>query len=117
MTPKRPAADSNSEPKSASKPLRPKPKREPDSDSSSQSPDDDDSPPKKKSRKQARPRPTKTDGSQMHRRSREGCYTCRVRRKKCDEALPVGTRVRGTTGRKLISVQDLRCMLKPASKV
>ncbi|KAM3444090.1 hypothetical protein NHJ13734_001569 [Beauveria thailandica] len=34
-----------------------------------------------------------TDGvsktkSQMHRRSRSGCYTCRLRRKKCDELTP-----------------------------
>ncbi|KAF4123453.1 hypothetical protein GMORB2_6154 [Geosmithia morbida] len=27
--------------------------------------------------------------SQMHRRSRTGCYTCRLRRKKCDEGDPV----------------------------
>ncbi|OAA48190.1 transcriptional regulatory protein pro1 [Beauveria brongniartii RCEF 3172] len=30
---------------------------------------------------------TKTK-SQMHRRSRSGCYTCRLRRKKCDELTP-----------------------------
>ncbi|KAJ4394633.1 DNA-binding transcriptional regulator ume6 [Gnomoniopsis smithogilvyi] len=27
--------------------------------------------------------------SQMHRRSRTGCYTCRLRRKKCDEGSPM----------------------------
>lgn len=30
----------------------------------------------------------KHDGSKMHRRSRSGCYTCRLRRKKCDESRP-----------------------------
>lgn len=30
----------------------------------------------------------KNDGSKMHRRSRSGCYTCRLRRKKCDESRP-----------------------------
>ncbi|KAI0013374.1 PRO1 protein [Xylariaceae sp. FL0662B] len=29
--------------------------------------------------------------SQMHRRSRTGCYTCRLRRKKCDEGSPMCT--------------------------
>ncbi|KAI8962720.1 PRO1 protein [Daldinia sp. FL1419] len=29
--------------------------------------------------------------SQMHRRSRTGCYTCRLRRKKCDEGAPMCT--------------------------
>ena len=29
--------------------------------------------------------------SQMHRRSRTGCYTCRLRRKKCDEGTPMCT--------------------------
>ncbi|KAL2270149.1 hypothetical protein VTJ83DRAFT_2333 [Remersonia thermophila] len=29
--------------------------------------------------------------TQMHRRSRTGCYTCRLRRKKCDEAMPMCT--------------------------
>ncbi|KFA53065.1 hypothetical protein S40285_00766 [Stachybotrys chlorohalonatus IBT 40285] len=29
--------------------------------------------------------------SQMHRRSRTGCYTCRLRRKKCDEGSPACT--------------------------
>ncbi|KAI6780152.1 Transcriptional regulatory protein-like protein [Emericellopsis cladophorae] len=29
--------------------------------------------------------------SQMHRRSRTGCYTCRLRRKKCDEGNPMCT--------------------------
>ncbi|KAK2612460.1 DNA-binding transcriptional regulator ume6 [Conoideocrella luteorostrata] len=29
--------------------------------------------------------------SQMHRRSRTGCYTCRLRRKKCDEGTPACT--------------------------
>ncbi|KAH7328811.1 fungal-specific transcription factor domain-containing protein [Stachybotrys elegans] len=29
--------------------------------------------------------------SQMHRRSRTGCYTCRLRRKKCDEGNPLCT--------------------------
>ncbi|KAL2161513.1 hypothetical protein VTH06DRAFT_8075 [Thermothelomyces fergusii] len=27
--------------------------------------------------------------TQMHRRSRTGCYTCRLRRKKCDEGAPI----------------------------
>ncbi|KAK1250303.1 hypothetical protein MKX08_010306 [Trichoderma sp. CBMAI-0020] len=30
-------------------------------------------------------------GTQMHRRSRTGCYTCRLRRKKCDEGSPLCT--------------------------
>ncbi|EGS17362.1 putative transcription factor [Thermochaetoides thermophila DSM 1495] len=30
----------------------------------------------------------------MHRRSRTGCYTCRLRRKKCDEAAPICTACR-----------------------
>ncbi|RYP90597.1 hypothetical protein DL770_003264 [Monosporascus sp. CRB-9-2] len=29
--------------------------------------------------------------AQMHRRSRTGCYTCRLRRKKCDEGTPMCT--------------------------
>ncbi|EPE07088.1 transcriptional regulatory protein pro-1 [Ophiostoma piceae UAMH 11346] len=29
--------------------------------------------------------------AQMHRRSRTGCYTCRLRRKKCDEGTPLCT--------------------------
>ncbi|KAI1162237.1 fungal-specific transcription factor domain-containing protein [Nemania serpens] len=29
--------------------------------------------------------------TQMHRRSRTGCYTCRLRRKKCDEGTPICT--------------------------
>ncbi|KAL2123228.1 hypothetical protein VTJ04DRAFT_3683 [Mycothermus thermophilus] len=29
--------------------------------------------------------------TQMHRRSRTGCYTCRLRRKKCDEVTPMCT--------------------------
>ncbi|KAK5990449.1 Transcriptional regulatory protein pro1 [Cladobotryum mycophilum] len=29
--------------------------------------------------------------TQMHRRSRTGCYTCRLRRKKCDEGSPLCT--------------------------
>ncbi|KAI1828560.1 fungal-specific transcription factor domain-containing protein [Xylaria intraflava] len=29
--------------------------------------------------------------TQMHRRSRTGCYTCRLRRKKCDEGTPMCT--------------------------
>ncbi|KAL6243875.1 DNA-binding transcriptional regulator ume6 [Rhinocladiella similis] len=29
-----------------------------------------------------------TKSSKMHRRSRSGCFTCRLRRKKCDEAKP-----------------------------
>ncbi|KAL5614577.1 uncharacterized protein BROUX77_000414 [Berkeleyomyces rouxiae] len=29
--------------------------------------------------------------TQMHRRSRTGCYTCRLRRKKCDEGTPLCT--------------------------
>ncbi|KAL1880796.1 hypothetical protein VTK73DRAFT_4966 [Phialemonium thermophilum] len=32
--------------------------------------------------------------SQMHRRSRTGCYTCRLRRKKCDEGSPMCTACR-----------------------
>lgn len=32
--------------------------------------------------------------SQMHRRSRTGCYTCRLRRKKCDEGNPMCTACR-----------------------
>ncbi|KIW42004.1 hypothetical protein, variant [Exophiala oligosperma] len=31
---------------------------------------------------------TKSSSSRMHRRSRSGCFTCRLRRKKCDEAKP-----------------------------
>ncbi|CAK7197492.1 DNA-binding transcriptional regulator ume6 [Sporothrix eucalyptigena] len=34
---------------------------------------------------------TKQKSSQMHRRSRTGCYTCRLRRKKCDEGTPLCT--------------------------
>ncbi|KAJ2975095.1 hypothetical protein NQ176_g5710 [Zarea fungicola] len=38
---------------------------------------------------------TEDDGgktkTQMHRRSRSGCYTCRLRRKKCDEGAPYCT--------------------------
>ncbi|KHN96431.1 PRO1 protein [Metarhizium album ARSEF 1941] len=35
---------------------------------------------------------TKTKSkTQMHRRSRTGCYTCRLRRKKCDEGTPMCT--------------------------
>ncbi|ERS95578.1 hypothetical protein HMPREF1624_08094 [Sporothrix schenckii ATCC 58251] len=33
----------------------------------------------------------KQKSSQMHRRSRTGCYTCRLRRKKCDEGTPLCT--------------------------
>ncbi|KAL1896609.1 DNA-binding transcriptional regulator ume6 [Sporothrix stenoceras] len=33
----------------------------------------------------------KQKSSQMHRRSRTGCYTCRLRRKKCDEGAPLCT--------------------------
>ncbi|KAL2183721.1 hypothetical protein L209DRAFT_692016 [Thermothelomyces heterothallicus CBS 203.75] len=32
--------------------------------------------------------------TQMHRRSRTGCYTCRLRRKKCDEGSPICTACR-----------------------
>ncbi|KAH9909342.1 PRO1 protein [Xylariomycetidae sp. FL2044] len=32
--------------------------------------------------------------TQMHRRSRTGCYTCRLRRKKCDEGTPMCTACR-----------------------
>ncbi|KJZ73679.1 Transcriptional regulatory protein pro-1 [Hirsutella minnesotensis 3608] len=32
--------------------------------------------------------------SQMHRRSRTGCFTCRLRRKKCDEGTPMCTACR-----------------------
>jgi hypothetical protein len=32
--------------------------------------------------------------TQMHRRSRTGCYTCRLRRKKCDEGTPLCTACR-----------------------
>ncbi|KAI0482368.1 PRO1 protein [Xylariaceae sp. FL0804] len=39
------------------------------------------------------PKPTNNASSkakaQMHRRSRTGCYTCRLRRKKCDEGTPM----------------------------
>ncbi|KAK1830060.1 putative transcriptional regulatory protein pro-1 [Podospora conica] len=34
---------------------------------------------------------TNKQKSQMHRRSRTGCYTCRLRRKKCDEGTPMCT--------------------------
>lgn len=34
---------------------------------------------------------TAKEKSQMHRRSRTGCYTCRLRRKKCDEGTPFCT--------------------------
>ncbi|ETN38433.1 uncharacterized protein HMPREF1541_06468 [Cyphellophora europaea CBS 101466] len=34
-----------------------------------------------------KPSPSKTS-SKMHRRSRSGCFTCRLRRKKCDEGRP-----------------------------
>ncbi|CAK7264505.1 DNA-binding transcriptional regulator ume6 [Sporothrix epigloea] len=34
---------------------------------------------------------TRQKSSQTHRRSRTGCYTCRLRRKKCDEGLPLCT--------------------------
>ncbi|KAI6250360.1 Transcriptional regulatory protein pro1 [Erysiphe necator] len=34
------------------------------------------------------------DKVQMHRRSRNGCYTCRLRRKKCDEGTPSCTACR-----------------------
>lgn len=30
-----------------------------------------------------------SDSSKMHKRSRSGCFTCRLRRKKCDETRPV----------------------------
>ncbi|CAK7267185.1 DNA-binding transcriptional regulator ume6 [Sporothrix epigloea] len=32
---------------------------------------------------------TRQRSTQMHRRSRTGCYTCRLRRKKCDEGAPI----------------------------
>ncbi|KAK3394679.1 fungal-specific transcription factor domain-containing protein [Podospora didyma] len=35
--------------------------------------------------------PTSKQKTQMHRRSRTGCYTCRLRRKKCDEGTPMCT--------------------------
>ncbi|KAK8138412.1 Transcriptional regulatory protein pro1 [Apiospora sp. TS-2023a] len=34
---------------------------------------------------------TQKTKTQMHRRSRTGCYTCRLRRKKCDEGTPMCT--------------------------
>lgn len=34
------------------------------------------------------PKLSKDSNSKMHRRSRTGCYTCRLRRKKCDESRP-----------------------------
>ncbi|EFX04161.1 c6 zinc finger domain containing protein [Grosmannia clavigera kw1407] len=34
---------------------------------------------------------TNKQKAQMHRRSRTGCYTCRLRRKKCDEGSPMCT--------------------------
>ncbi|KAI9841386.1 MAG: hypothetical protein M1837_000718 [Sclerophora amabilis] len=34
------------------------------------------------------PKMTAKQTSKMHRRSRSGCFTCRLRRKKCDEAKP-----------------------------
>ncbi|KAI1005991.1 Transcriptional regulatory protein [Podosphaera aphanis] len=39
-------------------------------------------------------KPTSKDKLQMHRRSRTGCYTCRLRRKKCDEGSPACTACR-----------------------
>ena len=34
-------------------------------------------------------KPKEGDSSKMHKRSRSGCFTCRLRRKKCDESRPV----------------------------
>ncbi|KAL9096021.1 MAG: hypothetical protein Q9165_001543 [Trypethelium subeluteriae] len=34
------------------------------------------------------PKQKEKDASKMHRRSRTGCFTCRLRRKKCDEGKP-----------------------------
>ncbi|KAN0122328.1 Fungal specific transcription factor domain containing protein [Hyaloscypha variabilis] len=41
-----------------------------------------------KSKPAAKPNSTPKGKMQMHRRSRTGCYTCRLRRKKCDEGSP-----------------------------
>ncbi|KAK0733915.1 fungal-specific transcription factor domain-containing protein [Lasiosphaeria miniovina] len=46
---------------------------------------------KTKSASKAGTNPTPKQKSQMHRRSRTGCYTCRLRRKKCDEGSPMCT--------------------------
>ncbi|KAL8419630.1 hypothetical protein RB594_002714 [Gaeumannomyces avenae] len=46
---------------------------------------------KTKSAKAAAANATSKQKSQMHRRSRTGCYTCRLRRKKCDEGQPMCT--------------------------
>ncbi|KAI9890053.1 MAG: hypothetical protein M1814_004569 [Vezdaea aestivalis] len=37
---------------------------------------------------QSKNSPTTKQSSKMHRRSRSGCFTCRLRRKKCDEGKP-----------------------------
>ncbi|KAI1817767.1 fungal-specific transcription factor domain-containing protein [Poronia punctata] len=47
-------------------------------------------PPKQKSARPSSNANTKAK-TQMHRRSRTGCYTCRLRRKKCDEGTPMCT--------------------------
>ncbi|KAL9051448.1 MAG: hypothetical protein Q9162_006017 [Coniocarpon cinnabarinum] len=48
------------------------------------------SPPKSSPASAAERRSSKKDGeSKMHKRSRSGCFTCRLRRKKCDEGRPV----------------------------
>ncbi|KAK2753422.1 hypothetical protein FQN55_003551 [Onygenales sp. PD_40] len=47
-------------------------------------------PPSKSSSKSAVPKPAASKTSdKTHRRSRLGCFTCRLRRKKCDEGKPV----------------------------
>ncbi|THW05743.1 hypothetical protein D6D26_01966 [Aureobasidium pullulans] len=42
----------------------------------------------KSNTKMAASKDAKSNASKMHRRSRTGCYTCRLRRKKCDEGKP-----------------------------
>ncbi|KAI7784050.1 hypothetical protein LA080_010603 [Diaporthe eres] len=46
-------------------------------------------PTKTKSASKATNNATSKQKAQMHRRSRTGCYTCRLRRKKCDEGTPI----------------------------
>lgn len=46
---------------------------------------------KAKSASKAGSNATPKPKTQMHRRSRTGCYTCRLRRKKCDEGTPMCT--------------------------
>ncbi|CAG8953642.1 hypothetical protein HYFRA_00010101 [Hymenoscyphus fraxineus] len=47
--------------------------------------------PKQKPAPKANSNPATKTKMQMHRRSRTGCYTCRLRRKKCDEGSPCCT--------------------------